>query len=46
MAAATGLEAGDNRIIWVAVLTNLIALHRAGVADGSIDPTTGLVKQQ
>jgi hypothetical protein len=32
MAAAAGrLEAGDNRIVWVAALTKLIALHKAGV---------------
>jgi hypothetical protein len=44
IAAAAGLEAGDSRRVWSATLTKLIALHRAGVEDGSIDPNTGLEK--
>jgi hypothetical protein len=46
MAAAAGLEAGDNRMVWVAALTKLIALHKAGVGDGSIDPLTCVAQQQ
>jgi hypothetical protein len=34
----------DNRSVWTATVTKLIALHGAGVEDGSIDPLTGLVK--
>jgi hypothetical protein len=44
IAAAAGLEVGDNRRVWSATITKLIALHRAGVEDGSIDPNTGLDK--